>query len=437
MMLTLFGSRVSPCVQCGKLLAKGIHPTMIADAFQLAARKSSEVLESIATPVLLSDREQLIQAATTSMASKVVSQHSDTLAPLAVDAVMSVIDPETATNVDLRDVKVVKAMGGTVDDTELVHGLVFNRKASHTAGAPTHVRDAKIGLVQFCLSAPKTDMENTVVVNDHQAMDRILKEERKYILKMCKKIQQSGCNVVLVQKSILRDAVNDLSLHFLSKMNILVVKDVERDDIDFISRTIGCRPIADIDSFVPEKLGSAELVREVDLGGGHKTVQVTGVANPGRTVSLLVRGSNKLVLDEAERSLHDALCVVRSLVKRRFMLPGGGAPETEVALALSHWSHTLSGMDAYCVRAFAEAMEVAPYTLAENAGMHPIHIVTELRRQHAAGNKTAGINVRRGMITDILEENVLQPLLVSESAIQLATETVRMILKIDDIVITR
>ncbi len=159
--------------------------------------------------------------------------------------------------------------------------------------------------------------------------------------------------------------------------------------------------------------------------------------NVGKTVSICIRGSNKLVLGEAERSLHDALCVVRSLVKLRFMIAGGGAPETEVSLRLAAWSKTLPGLESYCVRAFADALEVIPYTLAENAGMHPIAIVTELRKRHADGETTAGINVSKGTISDIRQERVLQPLLVSVSAIRLATETVRMILKIDDLVMSR
>jgi T-complex protein 1 subunit delta len=191
-------------------------------------------------------------------------------------------------------------------------------------------------------------------------MDRILKEERKYILDLCKKISASGCNVLLVQKSILRDAVNDISLSLLAKLKILVIKDVERDDIEFVSKTLGCLPIAHVDHFTPEKLGRADLVEEVSIGGGTKVIKVTGVPNAGRTVSLLVRGSNRLVLDETDRSLHDALCVVRSLVKKRFLIAGGGAPEIEISLALSNWAKTLTGMHAVCVRAFAEALEIIP-----------------------------------------------------------------------------
>ena len=253
------------------LLEKGIHPTVISESFLLAARKSEEILkvrpsaarpppataagpsrhsssappatarpsrhcssppasadaaspcslwQNMSMPVDLADRDELIKAATTSLNSKVISNNSDILAPLAVDAILKVIDPATATNVDLHDIAVVKKLGGTIDETSLVDGLVFTQRARHSAGGPGKVANAKIGLIQFCLSAPKTDIEQNVVVSDYSQMDRILKEERQYILTMCKKIKASGCNVLLVQKSILRDAVNDLSLHFLAKMKV-------------------------------------------------------------------------------------------------------------------------------------------------------------------------------------------------------------------------
>lgn len=195
-------------------------------------------------------------------------------------------------------------------------------------------------------------------------------------------------------------------------------------------------PIASIDSFVPEKLGKADLVEEVGAGES-KLVKVTGIPNQGKTVSVVVRGSNVLVLDEAERSLHDALCVIRSLVKKKMMIAGGGAPEIEIALQLSEQAKALKGVESYCLRSYAEAFEIIPYTLAENAGLHPIAVVTELRNRHAKGEKTAGINVKKSAISDMIEEHVVQPVLVDTSAVTLATETVVMLLKIDDIVITR
>ena len=392
----------------------------------------------MAQPVDLNNRDQLIQNAVTSLSSKVVSQHSDLLAPMAVDAVLQIIDKEHDENVDLRDINVSKKLGGTVDDSELIDGLVFvDKKASHVAGGPSKIKDAKIGLVQFVLSAPKTDLENNVVVHDYTAMDRILKEERKYILDLVKKISATGCNVLLMQKSILRDAVNDLALHFLAKKNIMVIKDIDRDQIDFIAKTLLATPVAHVDHFTAEKLGRANLVEEVLVGGEKKIVKITGCPNENRTVSILLRGSNQLVLDEADRSLHDALCVVRALVKKRALVPGGAAVEMEVAQKLQEYSREIFGTDSYCVRMYGEALELIPYTLAENAGLDPINFVTELRNKHIHGEKFTGINVRRNTIMNMLDENVVQPALVSISALTLATECVRMILKIDDIVLSR
>merc|ERR1719192_1772434 len=369
-----------------RLLKKGLHPTSISEAFQKAAAKSVEILTNMAIPVDLSDREKLLQSANTSLNSKVVSQHSSELSPIAVDAVLKVADTEK-NNVNLKDIKIIKKLGGTVDDTELIEGLVLSQRV---AGGVKKMEKAKVGLIQFQVSPPKTDMDNQVVVSDYAAMDRVLREERAYILNIVKQIKKAGCNVLLIQKSILRDALSDLATHFFDKMKIMVVKDIEREDVEFL----------------------------------------------GKTCSIIIRGSNKLMLEEADRSIHDALCVIRCLVKKRFLIAGGGAPETEVSRELMLHANTLTGADAYCFKAFAEALEIIPYTLAENAGLNPIGTVTELRNRHAQGEKTSGINVRKGAITNILEENVVQLLLVSTSAITLASETVRSILKIDDIVNT-
>lgn len=249
--------------QCQNLLNKGLHAQAIAEGFQKASSLAVDILKSVAKPVALTDRETLIKNAKTSLNSKIVSQYSSLLAPLAVDSVLRVIDPKNADNVDLNDIKIVKKLGGTIDDTELVEGLVFSHGSSQTAGGPSRIENAKIGLIQFQLSAPKTNMDNQVVINQYAQMDRLLREERKYILDMCKQIKKTGCNVLLIQKSILRDAVNDLSLQYLAKMDILVVRDVERNDIEFISKTVGAIPIASIEAFTAAKLGSAGLVESV------------------------------------------------------------------------------------------------------------------------------------------------------------------------------
>ena len=367
---------------------------------------------------------------------------------MAVDAVLRTIDPKTSTNVDLRNIRVVKKVGGTIEDSEMINGLVLNQQVIKSAGGPTRIEKARIALIQFQLSPPKPDMENQVVVNDYRQMDKILKEERQYLLNMVQKIKKAKCNVLLIQKSILRDAVNDMSLNFLQRLKILAIKDIERDEVEFLCKSTGCKPIANIDSFTEDKLGTADLVEEVSSSGA-RYVKVTGIQLPkhlagtpnNNTVSIVARGANLLVLDEAERSLHDALCVIRCLVKKRALIVGGGAPEIEVANHLSKLSRGLTGTEAICFKAFADAMEVIPTTLAENAGLNSIKVVTELRSRHEQGEKTAFVSIRGGGVArgdgQSGSERVLQPLLVSTSAIELASETVKMILRIDDIALSR
>lgn len=340
-------------------------------------------------------------------------------------------------SVDLRQIRVIKKLGGTIEDMELVNGVILTQEAMKAANGPNRMENARIALVQFQLSPPKPDMDNQIVVNDYRQMDKILKEERQYLLDMCKKIKKANCNVILVQKSILRDAVSELALHFLSKLKIMTISDIERDDFEYLSSSLGCKPIADIDSFTEDKLGQADFVEEIALEGCSYT-RITGIKGKS-PVSILCRGANATILEEVERSLHDALCVVRCLVKERAFVAGGGAPEIQASIFLSQWAQTLGcGVEGYCIEAYANALEVIPSSLAENAGLDPISIVTELRNRHAMGDKNAGINIRKGVVSsNILEEDVMQPLLVSLSALNLATETAAMILKIDDIVQSR
>lgn len=421
---------------CKLLLDKSIHCQKISESFFEAAKKSEEILNEMAIPIDINDREVLIKSAITSLNSKVVSYNSSLLAPIAVDVVLKITDVNKSNNVDLNDIRIVKKLGGTIEDSEIVDGLIFTgNKISKRAQGLRNLTEAKIGLIQFCLSLPKTDIENTVVVKDYNSMDKLLKEERVIIGRMIKKIASTGCNLLLIQKSILRDAVNDLALDFLAKAKIMVIKDIDREDIEFISKTCNCVPVASLDAFTPDKLGYAESVKTESIGYGE-VVKVTGVQSKN-TISVLLRASNSLMLDESERSLHDALCVVRSLIKKKAILPGGAAAEMELSQKLYQWANTLQGVKQICVKAYSDALELIPYTLAENAGLSPLHIVTELRNKHAEGEKYFGINIRTGTISNMIEENVVQPLLVTSTAIKLATETVMMILKIDDTVICR
>lgn len=265
-----------------------------------------------------------------------------------------------------------------------------------------------------------------------------MKEEKKYIINLVKKIADSGCNVILLQKSVLRDSINELGLHFLAKKKIMVVKNIERNEVEFICKTIGCIPVAHIDQLTPDKLGTADLIHEVTLSDGAKILKVTGVPVKNRTLSIFLRGSNGLVIDETERSLHDALCVVRCLIKNKSIVPGGGAPEIEMSQKLEEFANHMTGLNHTICHAYAEALETIPYTLAENFGLPPITLVTELRANHKKGFKNCGLNAKTGaIIENCILSKIMQPTLVNESALTLATEVVRMILKIDDLVITR
>ena len=245
-----------------KLLDKGIHPTIISSAFQKAGQFAENVLNRMSLPIDLMNRDALIKASDISLGSKVVAQYSGILSPMAVDSVMRITDKENPSMVDLRDIRVITQLGGTIEDSELCEGLVLNQKCRTDV---KHMKNAKVGLIQFCLSPPKTDMENQVVVNDYSQMDRILREERAYILNIVKTIKKSGCNVLLIQKSILRDALSDLAVHFLNKVKIMVVSDIERDEVEFISKTLGCRPIASLDHFTEAIGRRGEVTRTKKL----------------------------------------------------------------------------------------------------------------------------------------------------------------------------
>jgi T-complex protein 1 subunit delta len=413
-----------------QLLSHGIHPTKISDSFQRATEEALTVLDQMSIPFDLTNREAMIKTAATSLSSKVISTHSQLMSTICCDAVLKVANPDSNT-LDLKDIQVVPKVGGTLDDTELVDGLCLDQSAM---GTTRRMERAKVALIQFQLSPPKTDMENQVVINDYSQMDRVLKEERQYTLNLVKAIKKSGANVLLCQKSILRDAVSDLAIHYLNKLKILVVKDIERDQVPFVCKTLGCKPVASPDHFTPESLASVDMVEEVQIGGGNNCLKFTGIQSEGKTVSLLIRASNENLLAEAERSIHDALCVLRCLVKKRALVAGGGAVESQLALKLGQRAKEIGGVDGYCLQRYADALEVIPYTLAENAALNPIEVVTELRKRHNGGEMNVGINVRKAGVSDMVKEEVVQPLLVSSSMITLATETVRSILKIDDIV---
>ena len=420
-----------------KALEKNIHPTTISESFMQAVEKASEYVEAMGQPVDVSSKDSLVKCAITSLSSKVVSGSGLHIASIAAQAIQTINSGSATGNVDINEIRVIPRLGGTVEDMRLLDGLVLKQSVQKNAGGPVRIEKARIAMVQFQISPPKTDMESNIIVNDYQQMDRILKEERAYILEICKKIKKTGCNVVLIQKSILRDAVSDMARHYLSKLKVLLIEDIERDEVEFLCKMFGCRPIADIECFTEDRLASADLVEEVEDDGAAYT-HISGISGlTSKAVSIIVRGANQVVLDEAERSLHDALCALRCLVRKPLMIVGGGAAEINVSVKLSQYSQTVAGASSFCLNAYAEAFETIPIILAENAGLSPIPVLADLTKYHSRGEFNFGISVRRAAVSDMKEEGILQPAIVTLSALQLATETVCMILKIDDIVESR
>lgn len=421
-----------------KLIERGVHPSTISEGYALGLKKSVEIINKIAQEFDRTSDVSIRQCIKTSLASKILSQNSAEIEEIVLNSVKRVVDLKTATNLDVNDIKVVKKMGGTMDDIQLIDGLAFpdNRPCTN-AGGPTKITNPKIAVIQFCLSSPKTDIENNIAINDYAQIDRVLKEERKYILELVKKIVASEANVLLIQKSILRDAVNDLALHFLAKKKIMVVRDIERTDVEFICKTLNCQPIAHIDSLTPEKLGKAAVAEDFELSDGSKIFKIG--LDGSKTSTILVRGTSSLVCDEAERSIHDALCVVRSLIKIPKIIGGGGAIEIELCRQLEEYAQSMDrGSVAQVIKAYSEALEVIPLTLAENCGISPIKVITELRNRHKNGQTFSGLRARTGQIVDnALEHKIVQPALVTISALTLSTEVTRMILKIDDILDSR
>jgi T-complex protein 1 subunit delta len=427
--VVLSGSFLGSCLS---LLEKGISPTKISDNFRFCLKKSQETLIRISMPVDIKNEQALCQAASTSLESKVISVQSHLLSPIAVKSILKITDVYSSCDVNLKNVRIIKKIGGTIEQTELLDGVGLEYSIVKSFSGPIKIQFAKIAFIQFHISVPVTDTENVLVVKNYSSMDRIIREEKQYITSICRKIKASGCNVLLVQKSILRDSISNLALQILAEMQIMVIKDIDRDDLSFITNSFCCAPIVDIELMTPEKFGFADSVEEKTLGS-EKIIHFRGLRPSSRkTATVVIRSSNKLLLQEAERSFHDALCVIRSIVRRRYLVGGGGSTETEISVTLKQFSKSITGIDSFCIIAFANSLEVIPYTLSENAGLEPIEVVSRLKKLHLNGNKFAGINVRKGLIENMFQANIISPLLVLASILNMSVEFAIQLLKIDD-----
>ena len=409
------------------LINKSVHPTIIIDGYKKASDKALETLEKIAISVDLSLQEYLKKTAMTSMASKLVAEHREYLADLAVKAVLQVAEKEPGkSKADIDDIKVEKKTGESVSDTKLINGIVLDKEVTHS-GMPKRVENAKIALLDTALEIEKTEFDAKINIESPEQIDAFLKQEESMLREMVDKITATAASVVLCQKGL-----DDMIQHFLSRKGILAVRRIKKSDMEKLSKATGGKIVTNLDDMNPADLGYASLVEERKIGEDKMTF-VEGCKNP-RAVTILIRGGTERIVDEAERSLHDALCVVRDIVEEPKVVAGGGAPELEVSRVLKKYAETLPGREQLAVKCFAEALETVPLTLTENAGLDPIDILSELRARHEKGETWAGIEVHSGKVQDMTEAGVFEPLAVKKQIIKSATEAASMILKIDDVI---
>ncbi|AGK60778.1 thermosome subunit [Archaeoglobus sulfaticallidus PM70-1] len=410
-----------------ELLEQEIHPTIIARGYRLAANKAMEVLDSIAEKIDVNDEEKLKRIASTAITGKHAEYAVGYLAELVVQTIKAVAEDENGKyKVDLDNVKLEKRQGGGIEDTKLVKGIVIDKEVVHPS-MPKRIKDAKIAVLKTALEVKETETDAEIRITDPEMLQKFIEQEEKMLKDMVDTLVNAGANVVFCQKGI-----DDLAQYYLAKAGVLAVRRVRQSDIDKIAKATGAKILTDLRDVKPEDLGTAELVEERKIGD-EKMVFIEGCKNP-KAVTVLIRGGTEHIVDEVERSLTDALKVTKVAVESGYVVAGGGAPEAEISLKLKQWAPTLGGREQLAAEAFANALEVIPRALAENAGLDPIDIIVEIRKAHEEGKKTYGVDVFDGKVKCMMEKGVLEPLKVKKQAISSATEVAIMILRIDDVI---
>ena len=412
-----------------ELIDKNVHPSVIVDGYTAASIEALRTLDKIAIKVKTDDRDLLAKIANTSMYSKLVSEDSPVLSKIVVDATQMIAELNEKTKtlkVDLDNIKVEKKAGGSMQDTSLIKGIVLDKEVVHS-GMPKRIEKAKIALINSPLEIEKTEMSAEIRINDPQQMQMFLEEENNMLRAMVEKVKSSGATVLLCQKGI-----DDLAQHYLAKDGILAVRRVKESDMLKLTKATGARIVNNIDDLSSKDLGSADVVEERKVET-DKWVFIEGCKNP-KAVTILVRGGSQRVVDEADRSLHDALMVMKDVLEKPFIVAGGGAPEAYIATHIRNWSSNLEGREQLAVIKFAEALETIPISLATNAGMDPIDTMAELRAKQNKGMKWTGVNVRSTTVSEMFKQNILEPVVIKEQIIKSATEAACMLLRIDDVI---
>ena len=411
------------------LLKKDVHASIIVDGFQAAAEKTLEIYSELSRKIKPDDRESLIKIATTSMQSKLISEDSGVLSKVVVDAILKIaIKKGEEYTVDLENIKVEKKTGGSITDTQIIKGIVLDKEIVHS-GMPTKIEKAKIALINSALEIEKTEMSAEIRITDPTQMQMFLEEENRMLKTMVDKLHDIGTNVLICQKGI-----DDISQHYLSKHGIMAIRRVKESDMIKLAKATGGRVISNLDDLSEQDLGAADLVQQKKVES-DKWVFVEGCKHP-LSVTMLIRGGSQRVIDEVDRSIHDALMVVKDVIEKPEIVAGGGAPEAFAASQLKDWADNFDGREQLAIKKYAEALEIIPLTIAENAGMDPIDTMATLRAKQNQGLKWTGIDARNTKIADMMAINVVEPIAVKEQIIKSATEAACMILRIDDVIAT-
>ena len=409
------------------LLKKDVHSSTIIEGFQAASEKVLEIYSQLSKKVEPDDKASLLKIASTSMQSKLISEDSSSLSKIVVDAILSIATKKGDEYfVDLENIKVEKKPGGSIDDTQIVKGIVLDKEIVHS-GMPTRIDKASIALINSALEIEKTEMSAEIRITDPTQMQMFLEEENRMLKTMVDKLHDVGANVLICQKGI-----DDIAQHYLAKHGIMAVRRVKESDMIKLSKATDGRVISNLDDLTEKDLGSADLAHQKKVES-DKWVFIEGCKHP-QSVTLLIRGGTQRVIDEVDRSIHDSLMVVKDVIEKPEIVAGGGAPESFAAAQLKDWADNFDGREQLAIKKYAEALEVIPLTISENAGMDPIDTMATLRSKQSQGQKWTGIDAKNTKIADMMAINVVEPIAVKEQIIKSATEAACMILRIDDVI---
>ena len=409
------------------LLKKDVHSSTIIEGFQAASEKVLEIYSQLSKKIQPDDKASLLKIASTSMQSKLISEDSSSLSKIVVDAVLSIATKKGDQYfVDLENIKVEKKPGGSIEDTQIVKGIVLDKEIVHS-GMPTKIEKAKIALINSALEIEKTEMSAEIRITDPTQMQMFLEEENRMLKTMVDKLHDVGANVLVCQKGI-----DDIAQHYLAKHGIMAIRRVKESDMIKLAKATDGRVISNLDDLSEKDLGSADLAHQKKVES-DKWIFIEGCKHP-QSVTLLIRGGTQRVIDEVDRSIHDSLMVVKDVIEKPEIVAGGGAPEAFAASQLKEWADNFSGREQLAIKKYAEALEIIPLTISENAGMDPIDTMATLRSKQNQGQKWTGIDARNTKIADMMAINVVEPIVVKEQIIKSATEAACMILRIDDVI---